>query len=109
MSLGTVHMQLLRAVAAGGCNDRHVAGILKNVCSGPVAAGIAKTLISGGYVKRHRGGLLSVTAKGRAELPVTRVFVGEYVPPQVSRRPGSMDFARAPSVVGGSRIPWGRA
>lgn len=106
--IGEVQMRALRAVAAGA-SYRQAVAMLKGAASGAVATGIIDNLIRDGFIHRHRGGRLSVTERGRAELPVPRVFVGTYTPPRVVRRPGSMDFANAPSLAGGQLIPWRRA
>jgi hypothetical protein len=106
--LGPVQLTLLRAIADQ--RIQHMKGALSHVkrtASGAAAESTIGALITQGLVHRGRGQVLTITSVGRAALPsFADVPMKPYTPPKVRRRPGSHDFARAPSRVGGQRHVW---
>lgn len=82
---------------------------LRDRASGAAVGHLVGTMIRDGLLVQKRAGVLGVTAKGARLVSITPpVFAGgTYTPPKAPpRRPGSMDFARLPSVAAGAARPY---
>jgi len=101
---GDVRMRVLRHIANGVQSERALQNRIQDHPRPQIASAI-KASIERGWIRRLRGGRLSLTVEGRAQLPDgPRLGTREWVPPRVVRRPGSLDFMRHPSRVGSQRI-----
>jgi hypothetical protein len=83
--------------------------LMKGAVSGVALERVVARMLSDNLLVEKRGGVLGITARGAKliTLPPPPPVVGVYVPPPAPvRRPGSMDFARLPSLAAGARREW---
>lgn len=101
---GDVRTRVLRLIANGMQTESALLNRIQDHPR-PQITNAIKTSIERGWIKRLRGGRLSLTVEGRAQLPGgPKLSTSEWVPPRIVRRSGSLDFMRYPSRVGDQRI-----
>lgn len=108
--LGLTHTAVLEAVAAGRADTLpEIRKILKTRLSGDAVAGMLLQLVQRDYLVQVNGGRYALTAKGWRSVPSVQrpIEMSRYVPPSYApSRPGSMDFAKYPSVAAGVARPY---
>ncbi len=97
-------LEILRLISVGWRGRRDLEKALtKRGLTIEQAKSIMQRLARDGLVMQRRGGYYTITSTGRAMLPsVEPTFArGEWKPPVVQRRAGSLEFLRLPSVAAG--------
>lgn len=83
--------------------------IVKDLATGVTLERAVARMLSDGLLVAKRGGAYGITGRALRFLSVAPApfRAGVYVLPATPpRRPGSMDFAEAPSLAAGVRRPW---